>query len=60
MPPESGMRPTRAKTSMNAARSLATRRSHARARLHPAPAATPFTAAMVGFSMVARRTTIGL
>src|SRR5579883_2021494 len=55
VPPESGTRPTRVNTWMKDARSLAIRRSAARARLAPAPAATPFTAARVGFSMVRSR-----
>src|SRR3989442_7446067 len=49
---ESGTSPTRAKTSMKLARSEAIRMSAASARLHPAPAATPLTAAMTGFSIV--------
>ena len=36
------------------------RRSQANARLAPAPAATPLTAATTGFSMVAMALTIGL
>ena len=37
-------------TSMKVACSEAMRMSHAKAMLHPAPAATPFTAAITGLS----------
>ena len=47
-PPKSMARPRLAKISVKRARSDATIRSHPSARLHPAPAATPFTAAIVG------------
>ena len=36
------------------------RRSQAKARLAPAPAATPFTLATTGFSISTRAVTIGL
>ena len=60
MLPESGTSPTRAKISMKLAFSLAMRRSAASARLIPAPAATPFTAAMTGFSIVRMSRMMGL
>ena len=37
-----------------------TRKSHAKARLAPAPAATPLTAATTGFGIVASAVTVGL
>jgi hypothetical protein len=40
--------------------SATTRRSQAKARLAPAPAATPLTAAMTGFSIASMALTIGL
>src|SRR5581483_2932895 len=46
LPPESGARPTRTKDWINFASSEATRRSQASAKLQPAPAATPLTAAI--------------
>ena len=42
------------------ARSDATRKSHARAKLRPAPAATPLSAAMTGLFIVDSAVTIGL
>ena len=48
MPPASGIRPIRANISPKRARSDAMTRSHARARLQPAPAAAPSTMAIVG------------
>ncbi len=47
--PLSGTRPTPMKAWMKLADSAQMRRSQARARLAPAPAATPLTAAMIGF-----------
>ena len=60
LPPESGASPTRTKAWMNFASSDATRKSQASAKLHPAPAATPLTAATTIFSVRRRRVTIGL
>ena len=48
--PESGERLHSMKTVLKRAFSDPTRMSHASARLIPAPAATPFTAAIVGLS----------
>jgi hypothetical protein len=51
---------TPAKEVLKPAESTTIRKSAAKARLAPAPAATPLTAAMTGFGMVARASTIGL
>ena len=48
--PESGLKLRSANTVRNRAAWSPTRRSQASARLMPAPAATPLTAAMVGLS----------
>ena len=56
--PQSGCRPMRLNVNPMEARSLAMRKSHARASDAPAPAAGPFTAAITGCSMEpSRRTT---
>ena len=60
LPPQSGASPTRTKAWMNRASSEAIRKSQARARLHPAPAATPFTEATTIFSMPRIRKIMGL
>ena len=54
-PPKSTTRPRLAKISLNRARSEATIRSQPSARLQPAPAATPLTAAIVGLASSCRR-----
>ncbi len=59
LPPLSGMRPRLAKLWMNLAERPATTRSQASAMLAPAPAATPLTRAMTGWSRLARRRTSG-
>jgi hypothetical protein len=48
------------KARLNPAVSARIRKSQANARLAPAPAATPFTAAMTGLGIVATAVTIGL
>ena len=50
VPPESGIRPIPTKPGTKNAASEASRMSHAHASERPAPAQTPFTAAMTGFS----------
>ena len=52
--------PTRAKAIRKLAPRAAMRRSQASARDAPAPAATPFTAAMTGLGMDLMASTIGL
>ena len=59
-PPLSGISPTRAKACTNRDESPAITTSQASARLAPAPAATPCTAATTGFVIVAIRRTSGL
>ncbi len=49
-PPESGIRPIPTNPGTKNAASEASRMSHAQASESPAPAQTPFTAAMTGFS----------
>ena len=49
-PPESGIRPMLMNAGTNDAASDAIRMSQAHAKLRPAPAAGPFTAASTGFS----------
>ena len=49
LPPKSSESPRRVKISEKRARSAATTRSHPSARFMPAPTASPFTFAMVGF-----------
>ena len=49
-PPESGISPMETKPGTNDAESAAMRRSHAAASESPAPAQTPFTAAITGLS----------
>ena len=56
----SGIRPILANGSMKAADSVATTMSHTSARLAPAPAAMPLTAAMVGTRRLASCITSGL
>ena len=51
---------TPAKARLKPAVSARIRRSQAKARLAPAPAATPLTAAMTGLGIVASAVTIGL
>ena len=51
---------TPAKARLKPAVSASMRRSQAKARLAPAPAATPLTAATTGFGIVAIAVTIGL
>ena len=60
MPPESGIKPIFEKAWMNEAFSWAIVRSHANAMLAPAPAATPLTAAITGFSRALIFKIIGL
>ena len=48
------------KARLKPAVSASSRKSQANARLAPAPAATPLTAAMTGFGIVASAVTIGL
>ena len=60
MAPVSGTRPIFAKAWMNDAWLDAKTKSHAKARLAPAPAATPFTAATTGFGIRRRARTNGL
>ena len=50
VPPESGIRPIPMKPGTKKAASDASRMSHAQASESPAPAQTPFTAAITGFS----------
>ncbi len=57
VPPPSGTRPMRAKTSPNRARSEAMSTSQPSAMLQPAPTAKPSTIAMVGFGNSNRRIT---
>ncbi len=49
-----------AKARLKPAVSASTRKSQAKARLAPAPAATPLTAATTGLGIVASAVTIGL
>ena len=58
--PESGTSPSLLKAWMNDAEDAATTRSQASARLAPAPAATPFTAAIVGIGSARSASTSGL
>ncbi len=51
---------TPANARLNPAASVSTRKSQANARLAPAPAATPLTAATTGLGIVASAVTIGL
>ena len=51
---------TPVKARLKPAGSARTRTSQANARLRPAPAATPLTAAITGFGIVASALTIGL
>ena len=60
VPPLSGINPILLKACMNEALSVATTISHAKAILAPAPAATPFTAATIGFSIFLIFLMIGL
>ena len=55
LPPKSPVSPTRAKAVTKRAPSAARRRSAASAREKPAPAAAPFTTAMVGLGISASR-----
>src|SRR5579875_2107449 len=57
--PESITRPMRVKAVTNEALSAAMRRSHASARLRPAPAAAPLMAAIAGLSSAASARTTG-
>ena len=57
--PESGTSPTATKAWMKLADSAAILKSAAKARLHPAPAAAPFTEATTGFSIVRSPMMIG-
>ena len=58
--PESAESPTAEKAIVNLAESAATRKSHAKAKAAPAPAAVPLTAATTGFGIVASRVAIGV
>ncbi len=58
--PLSGPSPTRANAIRKPAPSAAIRKSQAKARAAPAPAAIPFTAAMTGIGSDVRAVTIGL
>ena len=58
--PVSQERAMLAKARLKPAVSTRIRRSHAKARLAPAPAATPFTAATTGFCIPTIVVTIGL
>src|SRR5436305_1070229 len=58
--PESGPRPTRANAISTLAPRAASRRSQANASDAPAPAATPFTAAITGLGIRATAVMIGL
>ena len=58
--PVSQDRATLANARLKPAVSATIRRSQAKARLAPAPAATPLTAATTGFRMPTRVVTIGL
>ena len=58
--PESHERAMPANEVLSPARSDAMRKSHARAKLRPAPAATPLSAATTGLFIVASAVTIGL
>ena len=58
--PVSAASPTRAKAIRKLAPWAAMRRSHAKASPAPAPAATPFTAAMTGLGMDRMASTSGL
>ena len=51
---------TLANARLKPAVSATIRRSHAKARLEPAPAATPLTAAITGFAIPASAVTVGL
>jgi hypothetical protein len=59
VPPVSGTRPILVKAWMKLAERPATTRSQHSARLAPAPAATPFTAATTGTGIERRRATSG-
>ena len=59
VPPASGIRPIRVKAWMKLALSVAITRSQASARLAPAPAAAPFTAASVGMGQSCSRRNSG-
>ena len=60
LPPVSGTSPILLKAWMKEALLAAITKSQASARLAPAPAATPFTAQMTGFSSCRMARTIGL
>ena len=60
MAPLSGTSPIRPNASTKLAVSAATRRSHAKARDAPAPAATPLIAPTIGWSMDRIAAMIGL
>ena len=59
VPPQSGTRPIFEKAWMKLAERAATTRSQASARLAPAPAATPLTAAITGTGIERSRSSIG-
>jgi hypothetical protein len=60
VPPESGIKPILLKACMKATDSPAIVMSQAKAMFAPAPAATPFTAHTMGFSIDRMRFIIGL
>ena len=60
VPPQSGTRPIFAKAWMKLAERAATTRSQPSAKLAPAPAATPLTAAITGTGIERMRSASGL
>ena len=60
MPPLSGTKPILEKAWIKVADAFATQMSQARAMFAPAHAATPLTAAIIGFSIVRKRRMMGL